>query len=185
MTDAGPTSEPPFDAGALRVAYHEAGHATVARLLDIDIATVTVIAADGALGHVKHNGLADYASLASDPDALMTQIAFERTAMMFLAGCMAERIYLAVSDGELEGYEGALEDLHGATSLIESLTQDGSEELLEAWLHLLDLRVGRLLRTNWSAVQRVAMTLIKRKTLTGAQVDECIMEALTPSNSIR
>lgn len=44
--------EVPAELGQIRTAYHEAGHAVVARVLGIPVNVVTVTANDKSLGHV-------------------------------------------------------------------------------------------------------------------------------------
>lgn len=169
-----------------RVAYHEAGHATVGRLLDIGVEQATIIPAGSALGHVKHDGMRHYGELGCQSDSgPIQQVTFERAAMLSLAGCMAERRYLGASADDLEGYEGALEDLQNATASVKSLVGDNDEVLVEAWLHLLDLRVDRLLDRHWGAVELVASHLLERETLSGAEIDQCIVQGAVraPSRS--
>ncbi|MGH2879231.1 MAG: hypothetical protein ACRDK4_06460 [Solirubrobacteraceae bacterium] len=154
------------------IAYHEAGHATVAHLLDIDVRTATIISADGALGHITHNGMRHHA-----PGTPEVQDQTERYAMMLIAGCMADRRHLGSPAEGLEGFEGALEDLDRAMGLIKSLMQDEDDEhLLDARMDALDWRVGELLAQHWGAVERVAAGLLERETLSGPEIDELIRQ---------
>jgi ATP-dependent Zn protease len=91
------------------VAYHEAGHATMARLLGINIVSVTIIRDGTSLGHVKHGDLGE--------------ASVEHRVMFVLGGYAAQRIYLGTDD--LEDCQGSLEDIASASSLVESVTEGG------------------------------------------------------------
>jgi hypothetical protein len=140
-----------------QVAYHEAGHATMARLLGIEITSVAIARHGGSLGHVKHGDIAENSA--------------EHIAMFLIAGYVAQRIHVGADS--LEMGEGSLEDLASASSLLQSATP-GDERDIETRLEVLDAEVEKRLRSRWDAVERVAMRLLEREMLSFVEVDECI-----------
>jgi hypothetical protein len=70
-------------------------------------------------GHVKLVELPS--QFASEPER---QTAYEHRAMVCAAGGLAERRYLNLSDGDLEGHWRSLDDLHRADCLIRDLIGD-------------------------------------------------------------
>jgi ATP-dependent Zn protease len=146
-----------------RVAYHEAGHVAAARLLGVEVKAAAIVPDGGIPGHVKY-----VTPQTSEP------VSLERVAMIALAGCAAERRYLGAAADDHEPWHRALEDMQLASTSVEALVGSDDEEVVGARLEQLGLQVAALLEQHWSAVERVAARLIERKTLSSAEIDECI-----------
>lgn len=145
-------------------AYHEAGHAVIAALLDIEVEYVTVEQTEDALGHMTHLPFADDFR----PDIWMddddVRVADARITIA-LAGREAE--YLATG---VENDEGAAHDYRGAIDLLDYMV--GSNKELETELEKLRTRAVELLHERWSLVKLIAEALQQERTLTWVRIRE-------------
>ena len=184
-TNATPTEEE-------EVAYHEAGHAIVARVLGrrVPVATIVVDEERGSAGHVHHEWAQDLNELecegGNDEEEnadveRKRQVIFEHEAMVALAGRAAQRRFLGERANEDVLHETATSDRRFVLDMLDRLAGRDDDELRNAWWKLLELRTERLLTKHWPAVEYMASCLLERKTLTGEEIDECRADALLPT----
>jgi hypothetical protein len=56
----------------------------------------------------------------------------------------------------------------------------GTEEECSAWMKLLFIRAKNRLDNSWAAVKALAKELLKRDTITGAEAQQIILDAMRP-----
>ncbi|WP_425906578.1 hypothetical protein [Nitrobacter sp. TKz-YC02] len=166
------------------IAHHEAGHAVIARVLDIPVSYATLDAHDGA-GAVVTTSSATHLAL----DDLETP---EKYAIVALAGPQAQHHYrpmsLAAQNHACEG--GWRVDRANATSLLAMLVlrQHGKPAVPGSYVELdgpeteefsrlfsrTTQKTADLVEENWPAIQRVAAALLSRPGLTEDDIDALI-----------
>lgn len=165
------------------VAYHEAGHAVAAVMLELAVRRVTIIQDEEAYGRVSRRSPPLHVM-----DALETGDMWQHPDA-FVRG--VSEIIMAMSGG-IAGLRGT-----GANLDWESPEFAADEEVWLAWaeqmtvsnvfedarerdalLGWLRTRAEVLLNQNWSAVEAVATKLLQRRTLTGSQVTKIVNEAI-------
>ncbi len=146
------------------VAYHEAGHAVIHLLFGHPIDSVTIIREGDAVGGV----VSDQTGLngISFGDDLEKQVVFERRIMAVLAGVIAQERYAPGSVSEENGET----DRKLARAYLDVL-EPATDEIRQAYSHLLELRTTALLDLHWVRVERVAKALLKKKTLTPVELN--------------
>jgi ATP-dependent Zn protease len=161
------------------IAHHEAGHAVVARVLNLKIDVVTTLPGDPAMYHRQPEG----AGVAH----------FEALAKVALAGRYAQRRYNARTAQDvrqfLDDRESALRAAGYAVYLRDggTLPAPGGTALITFEGPKLDEVRTLLLRceddalelviANWPAIERVAQALLRRPILTGDEVDALIADS--------
>jgi hypothetical protein len=165
-------------------AYHEAGHAVLAREFGISIDHVTIVPNEAAnsLGHVLRASTSDWEhDLRTEGDVEPAQWGpmFQHV-VQSLAGCVAEAKFTG-----RHNYQGAHSD---RVSVYDALTAIAAEEqerrALFKWLwvrtenHLARPRV-------WAQVEAVAHALLEQQTLTAEQFNDVCMDALQIPRSQR
>lgn len=158
------------------VAYHEAGHAVAARMLELAVVCITIQPSDDAAGHVVHDYGCNMNEIV-DEDGPDKQWALERAAICTLAGEVAQRRFRAESVTEGHG-GGDREQLH---HMLDHLAGEYDQELRDAWERLLVLRTERLIGEHWHCVEWVASLLMKHTTIEGAdEIRHAIADAEIP-----
>jgi hypothetical protein len=149
----------------LLTAYHEAGHAVVAELHGEHISRVEIV------GDEERSGSTETLRFPADPAegvAEQTTLAeVENRLRSVLSGTVAE----AMISGREDWDEGS-EDLDEAVRLAMKLVDD-CEDVLPL---LADIRIDleAVLAERWYLVERLAEELMRRKTLSGAEVRRII-----------
>ncbi len=167
-----PDSRSPEEVEA--VALHEAGHAVVARLLGIEVDSVTTVS-QGIAGGVTRTAV---------PSSFPNRAEIEDYVTMLLAGRAADVVL-----GSKGAHAGAAMDLSAAVTLLTrahsewglfgSLAPaavDAHELLGKVEQHLQRLldRARRLVQSHRKAVKLLARTLVEQRLLSGAEVDALI-----------
>lgn len=156
-----------------RTAYHEAGHAVAAHLLEVPFEYITIKVDEerGSLGsmlRVEKEGFKP--EVDADDETLRNVI--EARAMVCMAGPEAEKSFA----GEYDDV-GATSDRHFAADWVSRATcGDAKEE--DAYLNWLTNRVRSRLSKHceWKFVQAVAKALLEHETLSAKRVREIIAE---------
>jgi ATP-dependent Zn protease len=150
-------------------AYHEAGHAVAAWCLGYRPATASILAGDDSAGQVRHESPFPGINFEFDGSD-WTRLKIERAIMICLAGPIAQRRHRRTS---WRRWHGAA-DYATATEL--ALRTYGSGEIASAFLKWLDLRAKLLVEDHWSAIERVAIALLKHATLTNEDITSLVVE---------
>ena len=146
-------------------AYHEAGHALASELYGQVLTRVEI------LGDTEHSGTTETLRFLVDPDeggsSRASIEAIENRLRCVLAGMVAETMV-----SEREGWNESSEELELAVRLAMKLVDD-CEDVLPL---LEDLRADleNVLREHWTAVERLADELVRRKSLSGAEVRQIL-----------
>jgi ATP-dependent Zn protease len=175
-------------------AHHEAGHAVVARVLDVDVQHVSLpVGDDGAVAETR-SALHQVGD--KTPSAQIA--AAEKDAKVALAGVIAQQWYRPLTEGQQRKAEQGpwRDDLSHANSLVAEILyfQKGrgmsdllneperentlselakSDEARSLFRRLWE-ETHALVQHNWSAVQRVADALLERRYLHREDIDAVI-----------
>jgi ATP-dependent Zn protease len=173
----------PAELGQIRTAYHEAGHAVVARVLGIPV-TVAMIKTDAqSLGHVvfgesawqMHQRLGKAGGAAKDR-AFRESTAWRTHIMAIMAGREAEIAVLGFHHDD----KSDRQDKRDVNRLAKWLDYKARDELL----HSLRVDTMQLVTNTARSIRRVANALIQSPSLDQNQIDRIITEAgeqLSPS----
>jgi hypothetical protein len=164
----------------MRVAYHEAGHAVIAKVLSVPVKYATIKPRKGESGHVMLK-----TSFFKD----MSKDAHKRSALVSLAGRFAETDLFDCShivyDMEKLRRYGASVDRKHVRSAVTKIVGSPSEDGRLLWVFRPDRRAmrarlereaKRLVREHAATIESVAKRLIEQETLSSAQLDEIICE---------
>jgi hypothetical protein len=165
-------------------AHHEAGHAVVARKLGVAITRCTMFSTDPTNEAAAHTHSAAW--LARDAALSDRVTALETDAKIALAGQLSEMQYHPPKDDRLR--EEWRIDINLAKGFIAKsvllksgadmtgLTTLGPQNSVEAvkLLERLWNETDVLIRQNWPAIERTADALLRRRHLTGDDVDALI-----------
>jgi hypothetical protein len=158
------------------VAYHEAGHAVAAKMLDLTVDRISISPEGDAAGHVTH----DYGCNMNEAiyeDEPFRQWALERAAIVSLAGEAAQRRYRPES---VDPEHGGGDRVH-AHQILDYLAGEADQELRDAWATLLVLRAERLVEAYWPRVEWLASVLLSQTTIEGAdEIHHVINDAELP-----
>jgi len=161
-----------------RTAIHEAGHAVAAIRLGLDCKRVTIEADHDSAGHaivpakygngpVKIETLQDMESAADDEREMLSS-----TAIHLFAGAEAEReFFRSVS------LLGCKSDLHKARMWIKEwcvLLKDTDDESRKTCGDRLKDKAAQIIRRDRASVERLAIALVERESLTGAEIKALI-----------
>lgn len=151
-----------------QVAYHEAGHAVVARWLHLKFKMVTIVPGEDSLGHLLHVPTPRSENPELNPWTDRMRLQMERYAMCALAGVAAQR---RLRPSSVRSYHGSV-DYANVVKRLDCFAGDDKEITL--WARLLAHRVRNLIALRWPAVEAVAAALLERKRLTGDEVRDVI-----------
>ena len=160
-----------------RTAYHEAGHAVAHIVLGLWPISATIVTESDSLGHVMspnpifgYEGTVARDRAARARDQIVTDY----------AGLAAEHVFCAVPFSFEEGAKhGAWGDHRRAWELLlrhvpVRRANFVGDEAYDAALIRLQRRALKLVRAHRSAIERVTQLLLKRKTLTGEEIQATI-----------
>jgi ATP-dependent Zn protease len=176
------------------LAFHEAGHAVVARLLNAQVNFVAMFAADESSKSVVQTRSAAYYASADPKEQI---VGLEKDTKIKLAGSIAQQI-------ARRGKTGHGDDLSHAKNfaLLIALLKAGKElpppsakvtltidnsilDRAEAILKALHEETYALLAEKWSAVERVAQKLMIRNLLGQDELDDLINDRSTEDRKFR
>lgn len=155
------------------IAYHEAGHAAMAALLDIPFGQVTINADTDSAGHVVLK--APYAYVYGEdvgPDDQDTRTG--RLIVFWLAGRAAERFYL----GDAFNEETSKADIAQAYAV--SAYASSSPEDTEQFLNECEGQAYEAVENYWDVICEVADALLARTTLSETEVKQIITDFYAP-----
>jgi hypothetical protein len=168
------------------IAYHEAGHAVIARALGVGVTHVAIFPTSDGVRAVAQTRSAYWLARADDAPA---QIAgYETDASVSFAGPLAQHRY---RPGRLRWEHEWRDDLAAATSYVARsvLLRNGVKlsaetqrlELTPAQVtavdelqHRIFAETQALVEEHWSAIERVAQALMKRRILSDVELDALI-----------
>lgn len=151
-------------------AFHEAGHAVMHVLAGHRLQLVSI-----KPGEESHGGtrvVPQFRVPSSGPVSPQTVANVEAAVCILLAGWEAQR---RAAPRTVRGH-GAVEDSRKAVELIDVLS--GSDEEVQAWIRLLEVRTRQRVAHYWRAVTAVATALLEKETLDGPEAGALIHEAL-------
>lgn len=144
------------------VAFHEAGHAVVAKCLGLSVLTVSIVENKDLRGRVAHDWFEAIDYQDDDDDAIHRQM--EKKIMAALAGPAAEAIaapetyhrdrHSGFGGGDFDVAEGLLERIHGLRVKIAA-----------AHLQYLELAAKAWVEQHWKAIESVSTALLEKGTL--------------------
>jgi hypothetical protein len=145
-------------------AYHEAGHAVVAWLLDRSFRRVSIKETEEELGIALYRKWHNkFDPNHSDPKRARLQL--EGAMMTALAGAEAERIHTGSRNDKGAGFDDEL------VTTLAAFVIDEREEELPAFVNWLTVRTRNLLKLpqNWRAVEELAAALVEREEIGAAE----------------
>jgi ATP-dependent Zn protease len=151
-------------------AFHEAGHAVAAVVLQKGFSYATIVPDKDkdTLGHVNYHrvGLSmdEFRRQEFGIEQTINKRKVEREVMISLAGDIAER---CVNGGRF--HPGSTQDYHTAFDYADVLTFGNTPES-EALVHRLFKVTEQLVKDHWTAVTQVAEELIELKTVKAARI---------------
>lgn len=159
------------------VAYHEAGHAVVAKCLGVAVRRATIIPEDGSAGHVLHTRMSRKMSEAIEfADRFsLSRLQAEKRVMVSLAGELAQRRF---DPNSVHPDHGAGDREHIA-HILERYAGCDSDGVIDMRKHyaLLEEWTDQLLAQKWYLVQAVADALVERRTLSKQEIYDVILAA--------
>lgn len=150
-------------------AYHEAGHAIIAWNLGYQPTTASIEAGNDSVGQVRHENPFPGISFKFDGSDI-ARLKIERAIMICLAGPLAQKRYRRSS---WRRWHGAA-DYATATEL--ALRACGSNEIASAFLKWLELRTKSLVADHWRTIERVAIALLQRSTLSHDEIASLVLK---------
>jgi hypothetical protein len=158
----------------MATAYHEAGHAVIARTLGIPVKLATIKPGEGYAGRVLTK-VSNYET--------QTRALWMREALMSFAGAIAEGEMGGIGSKDAwrttRGEGGDLTSVrHAVHKFIGEPLKDGRVLIYKpdyrAMRPKLKRQAQQLVRKHWPAIERVAKALIEHETLSGTEVDKII-----------
>jgi hypothetical protein len=163
------------------IAYHEAGHATIARLHGVDITRIALKKGKGLLGQELNGNIqtrqAHWKVIQKTEDLEAVLAAIKIDAKVVLAGVAvdAKRLGVDLKAGVRIKMPGIADDVHRAKYLcdriVENIGGDADELMAELMFETIDE-----VNAHWGEVEKVAAMFCKRRDeqLTEADVDLAI-----------
>lgn len=147
-----------------RISYHEAGHVIVSLALGLPaFEKVTVDPEDKRyLGLVDHG---EDRSISSWAETI-------KVSMFSMAGGIAEAKYSGLSIEQLAMQGGLLTDMYQIATIIHGLISDNIEKSL--FLGWIDQRTKIVIDTRWKEVEKVALALETKRTLSYKECRELV-----------
>jgi ATP-dependent Zn protease len=172
-----------FNGRRTKLAYHEAGHAVIARVLGVEVTGVTMLPTDGTAARVittsvamQHRGLDDFvAGMVIDSKIALarpiTQWQYKRTEDVRGWDDDIERASNYIAAAVLAEREGKIPQL-GAFEL-DTIERARAEEMFNK----ARTETEALVQASWQAIERVAAALQTRDLLTQRDLDDLIANA--------
>jgi hypothetical protein len=151
-------------------AFHEAGHAVMHVLAGHRLQLLSI--KPGEESHGGTNVVPQFRVPSSGPVSPQTVANVEAAVCILLAGWEAQR---RAAPRSVRSHE-AVEDSRKAVDLIDVLS--GSNEEVQAWIRLLEVRTRQRVAHYWRAVKALATALIDKEKLDGPEAEALIHEAL-------
>jgi hypothetical protein len=142
-------------------AYHEAGHAVVAWVVNprVSFKRVTIIPGEGSLGHMLHATMSRRLVEQIEFGSPMGRLRLESLAMVSLAGRIAESKHR----GHHARWGHESDYGHVADYCLRVCGRDG--EMQVVWSKLMHLRARAMVNQYWPEIQAVAAALREKNTL--------------------
>jgi hypothetical protein len=183
LTTAGPPANNATMSNTKTVAYHEAGHAVVARVLGIGVPYVTLLPGEVGVQRQSARWLAK-----DDADRSVMVRAIENDAKISLAGMCAQLKYRPRTDERRMRSGGWLDDIKQAKSCVAHAvhmksggqhvaTETAVEVDHDEFWHLyeqLKQETMALVEANWPAIERTAEALLRSRALVQDDIDALI-----------
>jgi ATP-dependent Zn protease len=156
-----------------RVAYHEAGHAVAAVELNVAFREVSIVPADGTVGHVVRS--LSGAIRRSLESGTPPRRRVEAAVMICFAGEVAEHRFSGRHD-----WVGAERDITSALDYLDTITESSREAA--AYRTLLWIRTEQLFAKDhiWAGVEALAAALMERPTINGREARGIVQAAIQP-----
>jgi hypothetical protein len=158
-------------------AYHEAGHAVVAHMLGYQVLRVSIARKSGSAGHVSwrhpiNRSVISQLERGSEADLDKVRHRIDHAIIVSMAGALAQKRHNPRS-GWRYGGSGAARgefllkgsDHQRALELMSRLYED--EKVRTAYWRYLEARAEALVKRYWSQIERLAITLLERETISG------------------
>ena len=158
-------------------AYHEAGHATVARRLGVKIVRATIKPSSISAGHVAHGNILRRGDLEYS-DSPKAKLRAELAMLIGLGGPFAQKRFAPRSPWRTQNHTGSVGgggDFDFVHDVIYHLHGEGKvaglyQRYMEAWAE-------ELVTQYWGEVEFVALRLLRHETMTGEEVGAAIWAA--------
>jgi hypothetical protein len=156
-------------------AYHEAGHAVAAWVMDRPFRYVTIVPMEGTLGHVQHPAWREHVQPDINVDG-RTRRLLEKAIFTLLAGVRAEKRLT----GRWNNIE-ANSDFHDADDLASYLW--GNPKVLQKYISFMESRVDAMIASDrhWKGIQALAAALLEKRRIGYQEAQEIITAAVRPS----
>lgn len=154
------------------LAYHEAGHAVMAWLMQIPIRSASISTSVETGGRTRHSDVLEGIHFelpnAGDKDDMKVRLHAEKLVKVCEAGPLAQRKYYETAFRRYHGDEDRRRAHHVLSRIV------GSERELSAYWTLLTVQAEQLLESNWERVRVLAEALLEKETLPGRKAREII-----------
>jgi hypothetical protein len=135
----------------------------------VEVYWASIVRHGDSLGHVHHKKIR-----LPNPDTQISppsQRRMEKLAMICLAGPIAQKVYAPHSFRRVHASDD-VRDAEAAAMYVNETT-----DALDAWLKWIEVRTAQFIRSNWSVIEAVALTLLRMRTMTGAEIRRVILDA--------
>lgn len=147
------------------VAYHEAGHAVVAHVLEVTVDCISIASDGEAAGHIINDFGCKMTEVIHETDIAAREWVLQRAAIIALSGEEAQRQF---RPGSVEQYHGE-GDRVKVHQFVDNLAVENDQELRDAWWALLRLRADRLVTEYWHRVEWIATLLLRQTVIEGEE----------------
>lgn len=167
-------------------AYHEAGHAVVAHMLEYQVRRVSIAPKCGSDGRVswrnpiKNRSVRSKLEYGSEADLDRVRYLIDHAIIVCMAGAFAQKRHNPRTGWRYSGSGAARgefllkgSDDQQALELMSRVYED--EKVRAAYSRYLEARAEDLVKRYWSKIERLAITLLDRETISGD-----IREAMMP-----
>jgi hypothetical protein len=167
------------------VAYHEAGHAVVAHMLEYQVRRASIAPKSGSDGRVSwrnpiNPSVMSKLKYGSEADLDRVRYRIDHAIIVSMAGAFAQKRHNPRSGWRYSGSGAARgefllkgSDDQQALELMSRVYED--EKVRAAYSRYLEARAEDLVKRYWSRIERLAITLLDRETISGD-----IREAMMP-----
>jgi hypothetical protein len=177
------------------VAYHEAGHAVVAHMLEYQVRRVSIAPKSDSEGHVSwpnpiNRSVMSRLEFGSEAGLDRVRYRIDHAIIVSMAGALAQKRHNPRSRWRYAGSGAAPGEflLKGSDDQLAlelaSRVHEG-EKVRTAYLRYLEARAEALVKRHWSRIERLAITLLERETVSGdireAMMTDAIKEAISPT----